>query len=245
MTVKIGIYGCNGRMGQTLMKAVEAAEGAELVGGADKGDDIKALVDKADAIIDFTRPEATLDLAEIIAEQGKVQIIGTTGFTDEEFAELKSYGAKARIFQAGNMSVGVNLMNALIQKAASLLDESYDVEIVEMHHRHKVDAPSGTALMMGEAAANGRGVSLKDKQVLSREGHTGERNSGDIGFATLRGGSVIGDHTAIFAGDSDRIEITHKSSSREIYAEGAIKAAIWANSQPNGFYSMQDLLSID
>ena len=140
------------------------------------------------------------------------------------------------------MSVGVNLMNALIQKASEMLDDSYDVEIVEMHHRYKVDAPSGTALMMGEAAAKGRGVELKDKQVLSREGQTGERNRGDIGFATLRGGSVIGDHTAIFAGDSDRIEITHKSSSREIYAEGAIKAAIWANTQPNGLYSMNDLL---
>ena len=241
MTQKIGILGCNGRMGQTLMALVEATEGVELAGGVDQGDDIEALVKAADAVIDFTRPEATLAFAELTAKHGTAHIIGTTGFNEAEFLELKARAKQTRIFWSPNMSIGVNLVSLLTQKAAEMLGEDYDIEIVEMHHRHKVDAPSGTALLLGEAAAKGRGIA-NDKFVLSREGITGERKRGDIGFATLRGGSVIGDHTTIFAGDSDRVEITHKSSSREIYAEGAVKAAKWCAGKENGLYGMSDML---
>lgn len=241
MTQKIGILGCNGRMGQTLMALVEATDGVELAGGVDQGDDIEALIAASDAVIDFTRPEATLAFAELTSKHGTAHIIGTTGFNDAEFLDLQSYAKKTRIFWSPNMSIGVNLVAMLTQKAAEMLDDSYDIEIVEMHHRYKVDAPSGTALLLGEAAAEGRGIS-KDNFVLSREGITGERKRGDIGFATLRGGSVIGDHTTIFAGDSDRVEIAHKSSSREIYAEGAIRAAKWCAGKENGLYGMADLL---
>jgi len=242
--MKIGILGNTGRMGQTLMAEIAAMEDVVLSGGADKDDDIEALIEASDALIDFTAPLATLSFAEMNKKYNRTHIIGTTGFNDEEFARLKSYATNTRIFWSPNMSIGVNLLNSLIEKAASILGDEYDIEIVEMHHRHKVDAPSGTALAMGEAAARGRRIELKNKQVLSREGITGARAKGDIGFATLRGGSVIGDHTAIFAGDSDRIELTHKSSSRAIYAQGAIRAAIWANTQPNGFYTMQDMLKL-
>lgn len=240
--MKIGILGSNGRMGQTLMALVQATDGVTLAGGVDQGDDIEALIEASDAVIDFTRPEATLAFAELTAKHGTAHIIGTTGFNEAEFLELKAQAKKTRIFWSPNMSIGVNLVAMLTQKAAEMLGDDYDIEIVEMHHRHKVDAPSGTALLLGEAAAKGRGVALKDKQVLSREGITGERKIGDIGFATLRGGSVIGDHTTIFAGDSDRIEITHKSSSREIYAAGAVRAAKWLGGKEAGFYGMSDLL---
>jgi len=241
--IKIGILGCNGRMGQTLMALVEATKGVELAGGVDQGDDIAALIKDSDVVIDFTRPEATLAFAELTAKHGTAHVIGTTGFNEPEFAELRERAKKTRIFWSPNMSVGVNLLNALVEKAAKLLDPAaYDIEIVEMHHKHKVDAPSGTALFLGEGAAKGRDVSLKKKQVLSREGITGARKEGDIGFATLRGGSVIGDHTVIFAGENDRIELTHKASSRGIFAEGAVKAAIFVADKPNGFYTMKDLL---
>lgn len=244
MTLKIGILGNKGRMGQTLMDAVAATEGVELTGGVDKGDDIEALIEKSDALIDFTRPAATLAFAELTAKHGKTHVIGTTGFSDQEFAKLAEHAKNTKIFWSPNMSIGVNLVAMLTKKAAAMLGDDYDIEIVEMHHRHKVDAPSGTALLLGEAAAEGRKVALKDKQILSREGITGERKAGDIGFATLRGGSVIGDHTTIFAGDDDRIEISHKSSSRGIYASGAIKAALWCEDKDNGLYGMNDLLSL-
>lgn len=240
--MKIGILGCNGRMGQTLMALVETTKGVELAGGVDQGDDIAALIKISDAVIDFTRPEATLAFAELTAKHGTAHIIGTTGFNEPEFFELHERAKRTCIFWSPNMSVGVNLLNALVEKAAKLLDSAYDIEILEMHHKHKVDAPSGTALLLGEAAARGRKVSLKKKQVLSREGITGARKAGDIGFATLRGGSVIGDHTVIFAGENDRIELTHKASSRSIFAEGAIAAAKFCVGKPNGFYSMKDLL---
>jgi 4-hydroxy-tetrahydrodipicolinate reductase len=240
--LKIGILGSNGRMGQTLMALVEATEGVQLAGGVDHGDDIRGLIEKADALIDFTAPLSSLSFAELTSRFGRTHIIGTTGFNEPEFLELRKHAKNTRIFWSPNMSIGVNLVALLTQKAAEMLGNDYDIEVLEMHHRHKVDAPSGTALLLGEAAAKGRGVRLKDKQVLSRKGQTGERKIGDIGFATLRGGSVIGDHTTIFAGENDRIEITHRSSSREIYAEGAIKAAIWANTQANGLYGMSDML---
>lgn len=239
MTLKIGILGYKGRMGQTLMAEVAQTKGVELVGGVDKGDDIAGFVKKCDALIDFTAPLATLDFAAVTT--GKIHVIGTTGFNDKEFDALKKFGKTSKIFWSSNMSISVNLLFRLTERVASVLDDSYDIEILEMHHKHKKDAPSGTALTMGEYAAKGRGIDSK-RFVRSRDGITGERNQGDIGFATLRGGSVIGDHTVIFASDDDRLELTHKSSSRGIYAKGAIKAAQWCASQPNGFYTMEDLL---
>jgi len=240
--LKIGILGSNGRMGQTLMALVKNTNGMELSGGADKGDDIAGLIEKSDAVIDFTSPLSTLAFAELTAKYQKTHVIGTTGFNEPEFWELHEKAKKTRIFWSPNMSIGVNLLNALVEKTARMLDDTYDIEILEMHHRYKVDAPSGTALLLGEAAAKGRGAKLKNKQILSREGQTGERKIGDIGFATLRGGSVIGDHTVIFASDNDRIEFTHKASSRGIFAQGAIAAAKFCANKPNGFYGMKDLL---
>lgn len=239
--LKIGILGNKGRMGQTLMDEVSRTKGAELVGGVDKGDDIAAFVKKCDALIDFTAPLATLDFAALTT--GKIHVIGTTGFNDKEFAALKAFGKDSKIFWSPNMSISVNLLFKLTEKVAHVLDADYDIEILEMHHRHKTDAPSGTALEMGKYAARGRGVDLSQVSDRVRDGQTGERVDGNIGFATLRGGSVIGDHTVIFASENDRLELTHKSSSRGIYAQGAIKAALWCASQPNGFYGMEDLLS--
>ena len=238
--LKIGILGNKGRMGQTLMAEVVRTQDVELVGGVDKGDDLAAFIKKCDALIDFTAPLATLDFAALTT--GKIHVIGTTGFNDKEFSELKKRGKDAKIFWSPNMSIGVNLLFKLTEKVASILDEEYDIEILEMHHRHKKDAPSGTALEMGKYAARGRGVDLAKVSDRVRDGITGERKSGNIGFATLRGGGVIGDHTVIFASENDRFELTHKSSSRGIYAQGAIKAAKWCAGQPNGFYSMEDLL---
>jgi len=239
--LKIGILGNQGRMGQTLMAEVSATKGAELVGGIDKGDDIAGFVKKCDALIDFTAPEATLAFAKHTA--GKIHVIGTTGFDEKQFSELKSHAKDAKIFWSPNMSIGVNLLFRLTQKVAAALDEEYDIEILEMHHKHKKDAPSGTALELGKYAATGRGIELSQNSDRIRDGLTGERERGHIGFATLRGGAVIGDHTVIFASDNDRLELTHKSSSRGIYARGAIQAALWcAKQKGNGFYGMDEML---
>jgi len=173
-----------------------------------------------------------------------VHVIGTTGFDAAGEALINDAAAKATIVKAGNMSLGVNLLALLTQKVAAALGEDYDIEIVEMHHRMKVDAPSGTALMLGEAAAKGRGVPLGEKSVRVRDGHTGARKPGDIGFATLRGGSVVGDHTVIFAGDGERIELTHLAADRGIFARGAVKAALWGKGRAPGLYSMADVLGI-
>lgn len=237
--MKIGILGNKGRMGQVLMAEVAATKGVSLAGGADKGDDIETLIKKSDAIIDFTHPKSTLEFAKLTAKHKKIHIIGTTGFTEKELQQLKEFGKKTKIFWSQNMSIGVNLAAFLTQKAAQLLDDSYDIEILEMHHRYKKDSPSGTALLLGESASIGR------KKKFSRSvnhDRNGERKKGEIGYAALRGGSVIGDHTVIFAGDNDRIEITHKSSSRDIYARGAIKAAQWLKDKKSGFYGMQDMI---
>ncbi|MCI5048708.1 MAG: 4-hydroxy-tetrahydrodipicolinate reductase [Rickettsiales bacterium] len=263
MTI-LGIAGCTGRMGVVLLaealkqpnvKHVIGSVRTEQLGGA--LDQLAALgLDRsrltitdnldelyhAESIIDFTRPELTIKLAEKSSQTGTALISGTTGLDDAQMSALKDAAQNAPILWSSNMSVGVNLLMNLVETAASALNDHYDIEIVEMHHRQKVDAPSGTALSLGEAAAKGRGVNLSDVQQLSREGNTGERPKGEIGFATLRGGQVIGDHTVMFAGSNDRIELTHKSQSRDIYAEGAVKAALWAISQSNGYYSMQDVL---
>jgi 4-hydroxy-tetrahydrodipicolinate reductase len=265
--MKLAIMGAAGRMGRALIAAAHATPGCELIGGSERpgspaiGADLGELAglgrigafvtDKpvelfvaAQAVLDFTRPEASLDHAELAAQARIVHVIGTTGFTPEEEARIEAAAAHAVIVKSGNMSLGVNVLAALTRRLAQALDEDFDIEIVEMHHRHKVDAPSGTALMLGRAAADGRGVPLDERMVPARHGHTGERRRGDIGFAVLRGGDVIGDHTVVFAGPMERIELTHRAASRDIFARGAIKAALWGVGKPPGLYSMQDVLGI-
>lgn len=264
--MKIGIAGCTGRMGLTLITAVSETEGVQLAAGSIRPDQSlperdfwlshgirremivvtspAALFESSDVVIDFTSPASTMALAEQAAARGKPLVIGTTGLSEEQFRELGQYANRAPIVWASNMSVGVTLLAGLVREVARKLDPSYDIEIVEMHHRNKVDAPSGTALSLGRAAAEGRGVDFDAMACLSREGMTGARPMGEIGFATLRGGEVIGDHTVIFAGPGERIELTHKSSSRSIYAYGAIRAARWLAQKQPGLYSMQDVLNV-
>lgn len=263
--MKIGIAGCTGRMGVELIKAVSAAEGVTLSAGSIRPDQsvptqdfwtgsgitekvrvvtsAESLFAESDAVIDFTTPSSTLALAEEAAATGKPLVCGTTGLSAEQQRELANFASRAPIVWASNMSVGVTLLAALVREVAKKLDPSFDIEIVEMHHHKKVDAPSGTALSLGHAAAEGRGVDFDAMACLSREGQTGARPMGEIGFATLRGGDVVGDHTVIFAGEGERIELTHKSSSRGIYALGAIRAARWLQGRKPGLYSMQDVLS--
>lgn len=198
---------------------------------------------QSDVVIDFTNPATTLGLAEHAAASRKPLICGTTGLTSEQQQELAGFAARVPIVWASNMSVGVTLLTELVRDAAQKLDPSFDIEIVEMHHRNKVDAPSGTALSLGRAAAEGRGVDFDAMACLSREGQTGARPMGEIGFATLRGGEVVGDHTVVFAGQGERIELTHKSSSRAIYALGALRAARWVKGKSAGLYAMRDVLN--
>lgn len=265
--VKIGIVGCAGRMGRMLIQEVLAAEGCVLAGGTEReggdavgrdlgdlvgagplgvlvGSDPKTLFEHADAVIDFTSPAATVEHAALAAETRKIHVIGTTGLDAGQQALIGQKAGRAAIVQAPNFSAGVTMMLALVEQAARALDDSFDIEIIEMHHRHKVDAPSGTALGLGKAAAGGRGVTLEDVWRKSRDGHTGARPKGEIGFATLRGGDVVGDHTVVYAADGERIEITHKAASRAIFAKGAVRAAIWAAGKPPGLYSMKDVLGL-
>jgi 4-hydroxy-tetrahydrodipicolinate reductase len=195
-------------------------------------------------IIDFTTPAASVAHAELAARARVAHVIGTTGLDETQMAAIGHAAAKAPIVQAPNMSLGVNVLLALVERAASVLDADYDIEIVEMHHRHKVDAPSGTALALGRAAATGRTVDLTAVAQKVRDGITGPRRRGDIGFAALRGGDVPGDHSVIFAGEGERIELTHKASSREVFARGAVKAARWAHGKPPGLYAMTDVLGL-
>ena len=199
---------------------------------------------RADAIIDFSAPEHAVKLAGLAAEHQKILISGTTGLSAAQKQALIHAGEKTRVVWSANMSVGVNLLMALVEHTAAKMGNETDIEILEMHHRHKVDAPSGTALALGESAARGRGVDLHDVWVKSRDGHTGARQPGQIGFATLRGGDVIGDHTVMFAGPGERIELSHKASSRDIFARGALVAAEWAATKPNGFYTMRDVVTL-
>jgi len=265
--MRLAVMGASGRMGKELSMAVlnhpdtEIAGATEMPGSPAIGTDIGTLnnvpalgvsiqedpIDlftKVDGILDFTSPAATLKFAELAAQARIVHVIGTTGLSPEDEEKLEAASRHARIIKAGNMSLGVNLLAALTKKVAATLDEHFDIEIVEMHHKHKVDAPSGTSLMLGQAAADGRKVSLDDKSVRVRDGLTGPRQDGDIGFASLRGGTVAGDHTIIFAGPGERIELTHKADDRGIFANGAVKAALWGQDKAPGLYSMADVLGL-
>jgi 4-hydroxy-tetrahydrodipicolinate reductase len=257
---RLAIAGASGRMGQMLIaaasrdKAVIVAAALDLPENAGKNtyaatplaitSDIPAALAVSDCLIDFTRPEGTLAHLRACVAAGKGIVIGTTGFDAAGKSAIEAAAKQIPVVFAPNMSVGVNVTLKLLELAAKSLREGYDIEIVEMHHRHKVDAPSGTALGMGEAIARAQGTQLEDRQVLSREGHTGERALGTIGFATLRGGDVVGDHTVIFAGTGERIEISHKSGSRESYAEGAIRAARFLAGKRSGLFTMQDVLEL-
>ena len=261
----IGITGCAGRMGRMVAAAVAGTEGAEIAAGSEAagspvlGQDIASLAGlpacgaqvvadtgavfrASDAVIDFTTPAAALVHARLAAETGKALVIGTTGLGPEHEAALAAAAKKAVIVRAANFSVGINAILGLAREAARILGPDYDIEILEMHHRNKVDAPSGTALALGAAVAEGRNVSLAQKSVRARDGMTGARKPGDIGFATLRGGDVIGDHTVVFAGEGERIEIGHRASSRSVFAAGAVRAALWTQSRAPGLYSMRDVL---
>ena len=265
--LRIAITGAAGRMGKTLIEACQQAEdcsvnaaierpGISLI-GADAGelagigklnvqlvDDIASVVNDFDTLIDFTSIETTLNNLEICAANGKHIIIGTTGFSDDQKQIIKDAANKTAVVFAPNMSVGVNLSLKLLEMAASVLNEDYDIEIIEAHHRHKVDAPSGTALRMGEVIADTLGRNLKECAVYGREGHTGARDPQTIGFETIRAGDVVGEHTVMFATDGERVEITHKASSRMTFAKGALRAAKWLKNKDKGLYDMQDVLGL-
>jgi 4-hydroxy-tetrahydrodipicolinate reductase len=265
--LKITVAGAGGRMGAAVIRAVAATPGLVLYAAFDRpgaavigrdagevaglpptgiaiGDDAEAALEGTDAIIDFTAPAVSVLLAELAAPRGLVHIVGTTGCsTEEDWSIAKAGSAGARIVKAGNFSLGVNVLLGLVRKAAAALPD-FDVEIVELHHSRKVDAPSGTALMLGQAAAEGRGIELAGHAVRGRDGLTGPRPAGAIGFASLRAGTVVGDHTVILAGPSERIELTHRAEDRAMFAAGAVRAALWAAGQPGGFYSMADVLGL-
>lgn len=265
---KIGVVGCMGRMGRALTSAILDSEGATFAGGtevassphlgteithpisgegtgAQVGEGAEALFESADAVLDFTMPMATTHHAALAARTGTALVIGTTGFDTDQQAVITSAAEKTAIVQAGNMSLGVNLLTSLTRQVAASLGMDWDIEITEMHHRNKVDAPSGTALMLGEAAADGRGVTLANVSDRGRDGITGARKSGDIGFNSLRGGNVIGEHTVIFASDNERIELTHRATNRALFANGAVTAALWLKGRSPGLYSMTDVLGLD
>lgn len=263
--MRIGVVGCAGRMGRMLMREISSLPMAELSGGTDRpgsleigtdlgilagldpmgvtvGENPDMLFGLSDVVIDFTTPAATMTHAALAAKHGAALVVGTTGLSPAQVQVLRDAAERTAIVYAANMSLGVNLLLDLVRRVAATLDAAdWDIEIVEMHHRHKVDAPSGTALALGNAAAEGRGVDLEAVQETVRDGHTGPRQPGEIGFATLRGGDVVGDHTVIFAGAGERLELTHKAGDRAIFAKGAVRAAQWAVGQDPGFYSMKDV----
>ena len=265
--MRVVIAGAGGRMGRTLIQVIAATKGLALAGavdapgsaviGRDAGElaglgvngvnivsDVAPLLKAADGLIEFTIPAATLVLAELTASAGIVHVIGTTGHSAEEEAVIAKAASRAAIVKSGNMSLGVNLLAALVKRVAQALDENYDIEILEMHHNRKIDAPSGTALMLGRAAAAGRALNLATHSVRGRDGMTGPRRAADIGFASLRGGTVVGEHTVIFAGPAERLELTHRAEDRVIFARGALYAALWARGKKPGLYSMSDVLGL-
>ena len=265
--MRLVVAGAGGRMGRTLVKAIADTNGATLTGavdapgtamiGRDAGElaglgasgvkiaaDVVPLLAQADGLINFTIPAATVALADVAAKQGLVHVIGTTGLSADEERRIETAAQRSAIVKSGNMSLGVNLLEALVRRVARTLDQEFDIEIVEMHHNKKIDAPSGTALMFGRAAAQGRNIDLARRSERGRDGHTGARGSGNLGFASLRGGTVVGDHTVIFAGPAERIELSHKAEDRMIFARGAVKAALWARTRRPGLYTMSDVLGL-
>ncbi|MEO8724001.1 MAG: 4-hydroxy-tetrahydrodipicolinate reductase [Sphingobium sp.] len=242
--VAIGIIGAAGRMGQAIAREIDA-RGRELAGGIDRGDgDLAMLVQASDVLIDFSSPGALAATLNACVAAGKSIVIGTTGLEAEHHALIDAAAQSIPVLQTGNTSLGVNLLAALVEDAARRLGDDWDIEIVEMHHRHKVDAPSGTALALGEAAACGRGIALADHSERGRDGITGARARGAIGFAALRGGSVAGDHQVIFATEGERIEIGHRAENRDIFARGALRAALWLAGQQPGRYAMKSVLGL-
>jgi 4-hydroxy-tetrahydrodipicolinate reductase len=266
--MKLVVVGAAGRMGQTLIRVIRETPGValhaaveregspfigkdagEMAGAGSLGvpvtdDPLKAFLD-AEGVLDFTAPQASVDFSILAAQARIVHVIGTTGCSQDDEEKFKAAGRHARVVKSGNMSLGVNLLGVLTQQAAKALPAAgWDIEVVEMHHKHKVDAPSGTALLLGEAAAEGRGIDLASQSVRVRDGHTGPRPGGTIGFATLRGGSVVGDHSVIFAGEGELVTLSHSARDRSIFARGAVAAAAWARGQKPGFYSMLDVLGL-
>ena len=264
---RVAVAGASGRMGRMLIEAIQGSGDCVLAGALDLPgspglgqdaaaflghtsgvlitDDLHAGLQGADVLIDFTRPEGTLTHLQVCAALGVKAVVGTTGFSDAQKADIAALAQKTAIVLAPNMSVGVNVTLKLLEMAAKALATGYDIEIIEAHHRHKVDAPSGTALKMGEVVAGALGRDLKDCAVYAREGVTGERDPSSIGFATIRGGDIVGDHTVLFAGTGERIEITHKSSSRATYAQGSLRAVRFLRDQPTGMFDMFDVLGLN
>lgn len=264
---RIGVLGCAGRMGRANLREVLETEDVALAGGTERagsaalgqdlgvlagrdalglvaGDDAPALIAASDVLIEFSTPEATLAHAALCARAAKAHVIGTTGLDRAQARELEELAASMPVVLAANMSIGVNLLLGLVERAAAALRDGYDIEILELHHRHKVDAPSGTALALGRAAARGRGVELDEVAVRGRDGITGAREAGRIGFAALRGGDVVGEHRVLFAGQGERLELGHVATDRRIYAQGAVHAARWAAGQKPGLYGMADVLGL-
>ena len=268
MSMGLVVVGAAGRMGRTLMRTIHETPGVALAGAIERagspflgqdagelaglgplgvaiGDDPLPAFARADGVLDFTTPAATVEFCGYAAQARIVHVIGTTGCTEEDEARIAAAARHATIVKSGNMSVGVNLLAALVEQAARALPaDAFDIEVLEMHHRHKVDAPSGTALLLGEAAAKGRAVALADTSVRVRDGHTGPREAGSIGFATLRGGSVVGEHSVLFAGPGERIVLSHHAEDRSLFARGAVTAALWAHGRKPGLYSMRDVLGL-
>ena len=241
---KIAINGSNGRMGQALIEAVKLNPNVSQGSILNRGDDIERVLKDFDVLIDFTRPEATLNALSVCQSAGKAMVIGTTGFSDDALKVIDQASSDIPIVFAPNMSVGVNLTLKLLETTAKVIGTDSNIEIVEAHHRHKVDAPSGTALKMGEIIANALGRDLSECAVYGREGKEGPRDRQTIGFSSIRGGDVVGEHTVTFFMEGERVEITHKASSRMTYANGAVKASQWLTNKANGLYSMQDVLDL-
>ena len=241
---KIAITGSNGRMGQALIEAVKLNPNVSQGSILNRGDDINRVLKDFDVLIDFTRPEATLDALSVCQSAGKAMVIGTTGFSDEDLKIIDQASSDIPIVFAPNMSIGVNLTLKLLETTAKVIGTDSNIEIVEAHHRHKVDAPSGTALKMGEVIANALGRNLSECAVYGREGTEEPRDKQTIGFSSIRGGDVVGEHSVTFFMEGERVEITHKASSRMTYANGAVKACQWLTNQANGLYSMQDVLDL-
>lgn len=236
--MRIGVTGYKGRMGQMLLQEIEGHETLEYAGGTEEGDDPTSLFQNSDCVIDFTIPKATREHIRLAAKHQTTLVIGTTGLTQEDEKEIENAAKETTIVYAANMSVGVNMILALIEQAAARLGPEWDIEIAETHHKHKIDSPSGTALALGKSARSGRG---SGDFVTDRNG---KRNKGDIGFGVQRGGDIVGEHTLTFFGEGERVEIAHKATDRGIYARGALRAALWTKGQPHGLYSMRDILGL-